>query len=309
MKGNRARSITRKHFLVQCLNSSDKNSLSLKTVPTPSPGPHDLIVHIHAAALNHRDLFLRQHLYPSPSFEVPLLADGYGVVTAVGSAADKSWLGKPVILTPGRGWKDAPEGPESPTGYAILGGTKTFPLGTAQDVVCVDENEVEEAPAHLSPAEAAALPLTGLTGWRALMTKSANAEKGRNILVTGIGGGVALNVLQFAVALGANVYVTSGTQDKIDKAKDMGAKGGAIYKADGWEKELRKQLPKDRPYIDAIIDGAGGNIMSKATRLLKVTRNHIWLSLYLPFIGWWYRCSIRDDSRSKDGMDDERSSE
>ena len=244
--------------------------LSLKSIPTPSPGPHDLIVNIHAAALNHRDFFLRQHLYPAPSFETPLLADGYGVVTAVGSSADKSWLGKAVILTPSRGWEDSPEGPESPTGIAILGGTKTFPLGTAQDVVCVDENEVEEAPAHLSPAEAAALPLTGLTGWRALVTKSANAEKGRNILVTGIGGGVALNVLQFALALGANVYVTSGSQDKLDKAKDLGATGGINYKTDGWEKELKKQLPKDRPYIDAIIDGAGGNIISKATRLLKV---------------------------------------
>jgi NADPH:quinone reductase-like Zn-dependent oxidoreductase len=109
-----------------------------------------------------------------------------------------------------------------------------------------------------------------LTGWRALISKSGNAEAGRNILITGIGGGVALNVLQFAVGLGANAYVTSGSQDKIDKAKSMGAKGGVSYKADGWEKELKKQLPKDRPYLDAIIDGAGGNVISKGARLLKV---------------------------------------
>ena len=214
------------------------------------------------------------------------------MVTAVGSSASKSWLGKKVILTPGRGWKDSPDGPESPKGYAILGGTKTVPLGTAQEVACVDDNEVEEAPAHLSPAEAAALPLTGLTGWRALVSKSGNAKKGRNILITGlsigvavsrmrirgliyfsltgIGGGVALNVLQFAIGLDANAYVTSGTQDKIDKAKSLGAKGGVIYKLDGWDKELKKQLPKDRPYIDAIIDGAGGNIVAKAVKLLKV---------------------------------------
>jgi NADPH:quinone reductase-like Zn-dependent oxidoreductase len=140
-------------------------------------------------------------------------------------------------------------------------------------VAVVDENEVEEAPAHLTPAEAAALPLTGLTGWRALISKSGNAEAGRNILITGIGGGVALNVLQFAVGLGANAYVTSGSQDKIDKAKSMGVKGGVSYKADGWEKELKKQLPKDRPYLDAIIDGAGGNVISKAARLLKVSHS------------------------------------
>jgi NADPH:quinone reductase-like Zn-dependent oxidoreductase len=200
-----------------------------------------------------------------------LLADGYGVVTAVGSSASKSWLGKAVILTPGRGWKDNPAGPESPTGYKILGGTKTCEIGTLQEVVCVDENEVEEAPSHLSPAEAAALPLTGLTGWRALVSKSGNAEPGRNILVTGIGGGVALNVLQFAVGLGANVWVTSGSAEKIQKATELGAEGGVSYKAEGWEKELKKLLPKDRPYIDAIIDGAGGNVIAKATRLLKVS--------------------------------------
>lgn len=192
-------------------------------------------------------------------------------MTAVGSSASKSWLGKSVILTPGRGWKDSPDGPEEVGGYKILGGTKTFPLGTLQEFAVVNEDEVDLAPSHLSPAEAAALPLTGLTGWRALVSKSGNALPGRNILVTGIGGGVALNVLQFAVGKGCNVYVTSGSKEKVDKAVAMGAKGGVNYKEDGWEKELKKQLPKNRPYIDAVIDGAGGNVVSKALRLLKVS--------------------------------------
>ncbi|KAG4416724.1 hypothetical protein IFR04_010126 [Cadophora malorum] len=243
--------------------------LQVKDVPNPTPGPNDLLITIHSAALNHRDFFLRQALYPSPSFTTPLLADGHGIVTSVGSSASKSWLHKRVILTPGRGWKDSPDGPEAPTGYSILGGTKTIDLGTLQEVVCVHEDEVEEAPAHLSSAEAAALPLTGLTGWRAFVTKSGNAEKGRNILITGIGGGVALNVLQFVVAMGANGFVTSGTQEKIEKAKKMGAKGGVSYKSEGWEKELKGMLPKDRPFVDAIIDGAGGDVVSKAVKLLK----------------------------------------
>lgn len=187
-------------------------------------------------------------------------------------------------MTPGRGWKDSPDGPEEAGGYKILGGTKTIPLGTLQEALVVDENEVDLAPTHLSPAEAAALPLTGLTGWRAFVTKSNNALPGRNILVTGIGGGVALNVLQFAVAKGCNVYVTSGNKAKIDKAKAMGAKGGVSYKEEGWEKELKKQLPKDRPYIDAIIDGAGGNVVSKAVRLLKVC-----CSSHLADMDWIHR--------------------
>lgn len=199
-----------------------------------------------------------------------MLADGYGVIHSVGSSTSPSLKGKRVLITPGQGWKDSLEGPESPTGYKILGGTKTIPVGTLQEFVTIHEDEVELAPEHLSAAEAAALPLTGLTGWRAYVTKSGNAQPGRNILITGIGGGVALNVLQFVVAMGGNAYVTSASQEKIDKAKAMGAKGGVSYKTEGWEKELKKQLPKDRPYIDAIVDGAGGDVMAKGVRLLKV---------------------------------------
>jgi NADPH:quinone reductase-like Zn-dependent oxidoreductase len=122
----------------------------------------------------------------------------------------------------------------------------------------------------MSDTEAAALPLTGLTGWRALVTKSGNAMSGRNLLITGIGGGVALNVLQFAVGKGMNVWVTSGSPEKLEKAKQMGASGGVSYKDETWEKDLKKQLPKDRQFLDTIIDGAGGSIISKAVRLLKV---------------------------------------
>jgi NADPH:quinone reductase-like Zn-dependent oxidoreductase len=105
-----------------------------------------------------------------------------------------------------------------------LGETNPIPIGTAQELVCVDENEVELAPEHLTPAEAVALPLAGLTGGRAFMTKCGNAKKARNILITGMGGGVALNIMQLAVGVGANAYVTSGNE-KIEKEKTMGVKG------------------------------------------------------------------------------------
>jgi NADPH:quinone reductase-like Zn-dependent oxidoreductase len=175
-----------------------------------------------------------------------------------------------VILNPGFGWKDAEEGPEDPKGYQILGGTKTNPAGTLAEVVLMDEGELEEAPEGLTDAEAAALPLTGLTAWRALFTKSNNAKPGRNILITGIGGGVALMALSFAVAQGCNVYVSSGNEEKLQKAKALGAVGGINYKEQGWEKKLQAQLPADRKFLDAIIDGAGGDVVSKGTRLLKV---------------------------------------
>lgn len=241
------------------------------TIPDPKPSEDQAVITLTAAALNHRDLFIRQHLYPGTTFGVPLLADGVGLVTSTGSSPNaQKWAGKRVLLNPGTGWKDSPDGPEHPKGYAIMGGTAYNPVGTLADVALLNAGELEECPEHLSDEEAAALPLTGLTAWRAFFTKSGNALPGRNIFVTGIGGGVALMVLLFAVAQGCNVYVSSGSQEKIDKAVKLGAKGGVIYKEEGWEKKLLASLPKDRPYFDAIIDGAGGDIVAKGVKLLKV---------------------------------------
>lgn len=246
--------------------------LSLDEVPKPSPSGKQVVIRIHAAALNHRDLFIRQHLYPGTTFGVPLLADGCGTVVAVGSEADAKWKGKRVVVNPGTGWKDSPEGPEDKGGYKILGGTKMNANGTLQDYMVIDESELEEAPEHLSAVEAAALPLTGLTAWRAVITKCGehNLKPGRNILVTGIGGGVALMALEFARAAGANVWVTSGTEEKIQKAVGLGAKGGVNYKEEGWDKKLLTLLPAANKQIDAIVDGAGGDVVEKGAKLLKV---------------------------------------
>lgn len=227
-------------------------------------------VKILAAALNHRDLFLRQHLYPGTTFGVPLLADGTGIVVSTGPSATH-WQGKTVVLNPGTGWLSDPEGPESPKGYAILGGTKFNPLGTLAEYVTISADELEEAPSHLSSVEAAALPLTGLTAWRAMVTKSGNCKAGRNILITGIGGGVAIMALLFGVASECNVFVTSGSEEKLAKAKELGAKGGVNYKKEGWEKELVGLLPGDRKKLDAIVDGAGGDIVGKGAKLLRVS--------------------------------------
>lgn len=224
---------------------------------------------ISAAALNHRDLFIRHHLYPAIALDNPMLADGYGVVIEAGpNVSRRELLNKPVLLTPTRGWESDPDTPEG--GFVgATGSTRLTEVGTAQDYVVVHESEVVPAPEHLTPVEGAALPLVGLTGWRALVNKTNAAAPGKNILITGIGGGVALQVLQFAVVFGVNAFVTSGDQAKIDKAKTLGAKGGVIYKEKGWEAKLKALLPEDRPFLDAIIDGAGGDIVSKATKLLK----------------------------------------
>lgn len=250
----------------------DFHTLNLITVPAPTPRPDEVLVRITAAALNHRDLYIRQNLYPAISFSTPLLADGCGIVLPYPNpTADAQSIAAStrVILNPSRGWLSDPAGPEK--SFAVLGGTASTPLGTLQELVAVSAHHVEVAPEHLSDSEAAALPLAGLTAWRALITKSTNGEKGRNILVTGIGGGVALMVLMFAVAKGCNVFVTSSSADKIARAQKLGAKGGVDYTdEEGWPRKLRTLLPENRPFLDAVIDGAGGNIVGSTWRLLKV---------------------------------------
>lgn len=255
--------------------------LVLHNVMEPTPQKNELLIRLSAASLNHRDLFCRQHLYPGVAFDVPLLSDGVGTVIATGPDVKnpEQWKGKRVIINPGIGWRDSPDGPESGA-YMIMGGTKFNNKGALQDFVTIDESEVEEAPAHLSDAEAAALPLTGLTAWRALVYKAGkrNSGNGATVLITGIGGGVALMALRFAVAMGAHVYVTSSSEEKIKKAIGLGASGGVSYKEEGWEKKLLDMIPADA--FDAIIDGAGGDIVEKATKLLKVNWFYVVKSYY-----------------------------
>lgn len=226
-----------------------------------------------AVALNHKDLFIRQRLYPSLDASKPMFSDGCGTVVEVGSgvASPAAWKDQPVLFTPCRGWEADPAGPEDfDRTWATTGSSSRSEFGTAQEWLVVEADEAVPCPAHLSTTEGAALPLVGLTGWRALVTKSGNALPGRNILVTGVGGGVAIQVVQFAVALGCAVFVTSGDQAKLDRAvQEFGARGGVSYKDADWGKKLAALLPSDRPYLDAVIDGAGGDIVSKTARMLK----------------------------------------
>lgn len=160
-----------------------------------------------------------------------------------------------------------PAGPEG--SYTVIGRTSTSKLGTLQEFLALPLDDVQPVLEHLSDAEAAALPLAGLTAWRALRTKSGNAVPGRNIIVTAIGGGVALMVLLLATAMDCNWFVTFSSTAKVERAKGLGAQGGVVYtNEDGWPEALRKMLPKDRPFLDVVIDDAGGDVVGSTWRLL-----------------------------------------
>ncbi|OQV03576.1 hypothetical protein CLAIMM_08601 [Cladophialophora immunda] len=240
--------------------------LRLDEVPRPRPEGKQVLLKMHAAGINHRDHFIRQNLYPDIAFGVPLFADGCGTVIVLGPDAEAKWLNKRVIVCPAAGWHADPLGPEDK--FSILGGTSRNQNGTLQEYMVVDQDALEVAPTHLSNVECAALPLTGLTAWRAVMTKcTQHVGLGKKILVTGIGGGVALMALEFARTVGTEVFVTSGSLEKIEAAKTRGAVGGVIYRETGWESKLLVLTGGMR--LDAVIDGAGGNIVDSAIKLLK----------------------------------------
>ncbi|EXJ68028.1 uncharacterized protein A1O5_08643 [Cladophialophora psammophila CBS 110553] len=241
--------------------------LKITEVPFPKPHADEVVVKVSCASLNHRDLFARQKLYRGASPGVPIMADAVGVVVLAASEENKKqWLGKRVLLAPARGWKSDPKGPESD--ISILGGTVKLKNGCCQEYIAVPAAEIEPCPAHLSDSEAAAIPLAALTAWRATIVK-AEVQPGHNVLITGIGGGVALFCLQFALLRGASVYVSSGSEDKISKAKALGATAGVNYKNVRWNEQLLDLLPSERPYLDAIIDGAGGDVVWRSLNLLR----------------------------------------
>lgn len=227
--------------------------------PIPKPTAGQVLVKVTAGALNHRDVFQRQNAYPNLSAESPVGADGVGVVVE----GPAHLRGKRVLFVPGHGWESAVAAPEGP--YGILGGQKGM-IGTFTEYTTVEEAQVMACPEHLSDIEAAALPLAGVTAWRATFTKGGLRE-GMKVLITGIGGGVALTALQLAVAAGADVWVTSGSEDKLARAKALGAKGGISYRTERWGRALASQIPGGK--LDLVIDSAGGNIVAEVLPILR----------------------------------------
>ncbi|GAA5829451.1 hypothetical protein JCM3766R1_001103 [Sporobolomyces carnicolor] len=248
--------------------------IKLEQVPVPTPERDQVLVKILASGFNHRDVFQRQSLYPGTIFTDPksnspsiLGADCVGVVV---SPPEHTLHNRRVLVAPAENWLQDPLGPDvEGKQFGILGSVKqTRGRGTYAEYIAVHQDDVVECPKHLAESEAAAVPLGALTAYRAVFTK-ANVKKGDNVLITGIGGGVAILALQFCVAAGAKVWVSSSSEEKIKKAVEMGAQGGVNYKDAAWPKTFGSLLPKSRPFLDAVVDSGGGPIASQVARVIK----------------------------------------
>ncbi len=217
---------------------SDKEKVEFRNdIPQPVAQAGEALVQLHAAALNHRDVWISKGLYPGIAFPTILGSDGAGVCE-----------GREVVINPSIGWGKNPA--IQSKDYQILGMPKH---GTLAEWTVVPQSQIYDKPAHLNMDEAAAIPLAGLTAYRAVFSKG-GLNAGQKVLVTGIGGGVALWAVQLALAAGAEVFVTSGHDAKLNKAQALGARGGVNYKETDWAKTLRQQAGG----FDLVIDGAGG---------------------------------------------------
>lgn len=212
--------------------------------PTPSEG--HVVVDLRAASLNHRDVWIRQGQYARLQFPFIPGSDGAGLVGD-----------KPVVINPGMDWgtNEAVQGDT----FHILGMPSN---GTFGQKVLVPESQIYQIPEHLSFEEAAAIPLAGVTAFRAVVSRGKVSASDR-VLITGIGGGVALWAMQFALATKAEVWVTSGNPAKIDRAIALGAKGGFLYHDPEWIKTARQAGP-----IDVVVDGAGGEGLAQIMKIM-----------------------------------------
>lgn len=207
-----------------------------ESVPEPVPTSGEVVVELRAAALNRRDLLVCEGTYPFPLPLVPG-SDGAGV---------RRDTGEEVVIYPALDWGDREEafGPD----FQILGGPRD---GTFAELVVVPEANVFPKPSRLSWEEAAALPLAGLTAQRALFSRG-RLRAGETVLVLGAGSGVSTFAVQLAVQAGVRVLVTSSSDERIERARSLGAEAGANYASEDWVAWVQ-----ERGGADLVVDSVG----------------------------------------------------
>jgi NADPH:quinone reductase-like Zn-dependent oxidoreductase len=244
---------------MKALILKEAGHIELREIPKPTATVGKALVRIKAAGLNRRDDWIREGKYPNIRFGVTMGSDGAGIVEEVGDEKDQPWLGQEVVINPNIEW--GPDLEVQSGKYTILG----MPVdGTFAEYVIVPIDRLHHKPFHLDFLQAAALPLGGLTAFRALFRRG-ELRGGQNVLISGFGGGVAQFAFLFAQAAGANVYVSSGSDEKIEKALKLGARGAYNYKKD----VNYSDLWKTKGGFDLVIDSAGGDQINNFIKMLK----------------------------------------
>lgn len=239
------------------------DALALVERPDPEPGPGQAVVRMRAASLNYRDWLMLTGEY-NPRQPLPLVpcSDGAGEVEAVGPGVTRVKPGDRVMSLFSQAWLAGP--PTRAKLSATLGG----PLdGTLAERVALSADGLVHTPPYLSDVEAATLPCAGVTAWNALVTQGGIAP-GDVVVVQGTGG-VSIFALQFGVLAGARVIVTSSSDEKLERARALGAWHTINYRTTPeWDRAVRDLT--DRVGADHIVEVGGAGTLARSLRAIRV---------------------------------------
>ena len=237
----------------------DRPRFEMSEVPDLVPAPGQVVVQVMAAALNRRDPWV----WTTPgycSLPVTLGSDGAGVVASVGEGVAGVAAGDEVVINPTLHWDEGADvpGPD----FDILGAPTE---GTFAEQVVVSAASVAPRPSRLSWHEAGALPLAGLTAYRALFTCGRLSNSDR-VLITGASGGVSSFLVQMAAAAGATVVVTTSSEEKAERAVALGAAAAANHNDPDWPQAV---VAAAGGPLDVVVDSYGGPSWAGALPLLR----------------------------------------
>lgn len=236
--------------------------LAVADRPAPTPGPGQVVVRVRAASLNYRDLLIAKGAY-NPRLPLPRIlgSDGAGEVSAVGPGVTKWAVGDRVAGCFFQGWAAGPI-TEAATKTA-LGGDRD---GMIAELALLEEDGLVPLPGSLSFEEAATLPCAAVTAWHALT--AGGCGPGKTVLLQGTGG-VSIFALQFAKALGARVLITSGSDEKLARALQMGADAGTNYKTQpDWDKWAKGQTGGEG--VDLVVEVGGAGTLERSAKAARM---------------------------------------
>ena len=246
------------------------DSLEYRTdLPVPEPGPGQVRVRVLAAALNHLDIWMLGGL-PGVTIQPPwpLGADATGIVDKLGPGTTSQYarVGERVVINPGISCRHCEYCRRGEHSLCVkFGLVGEHHPGTLAEYVIVPDTNVRSIPAGIEPEVAAAFTLATLTAWRMIVSR-ARVQRGETVLVWGIGGGVAIAAMQIAKLRGAQVWVTSGSEDKLARARELGADVALNHSTAEVAREVRAATAKRG--VDVVVDNVGPATWEKSLAAL-----------------------------------------
>lgn len=231
----------------------------------PQPGPGQVLIKIHAASINFRDIMVVEGTY-NPRMKVPAVpfSDGAGEVIAVGDGVEKWAVGDRVMPIFAQQWLDGESSEEKRR--SSLGAGAIWD-GVLREYAVFDQEGLVAIPGHLSYEEASTLPCAALTAWNAIVV-SGKVKPGETVLTLGTGG-VSIFAAQFAQMSGGRVVSTSGSAEKIDRLRSLGIEAAINYKErEDWDSAVLELVGK--PGVDHVVEVGGSGTIPRSLNAVRI---------------------------------------